>query len=109
MFSKQTYAQLIASLVRFRLALIAIFCLLAGVSALVVVPIVTRSASAAESACTLPGITVVTDAANDQNAAGAGDQDLLSVSFAEPADPVADRLYVTMKVRGPVAATALPP
>jgi len=116
MFSKQIYTQLTSAILRFRSGLIVAFCLLTSVAALVVVPvtIATRSAApavppAAENSCTLPGITVVTDAANDQNAAGSGDQDLLSVSIAEPADPVGDRLYVTMKVRGPVSPAALPP
>jgi len=97
-------------------ALIALFCLLASVAAMVVVPVTIATRSAAPSApppsensCTLPGITVVTDAANDQNAAGAGDQDRLAVSFAEPAAAIGDRLYVTMKVRGPVNPGALPP
>jgi hypothetical protein len=102
-------------MLRFRSAILMAAFLLFGIGALVIVPgtMALRAAApvelAAESSCVLPGITVVTDAANDQSAAGAADQDLLSVSFAEPVDPIGDRLYVTMKVRGPVNPAALPP
>ncbi|HEY6230718.1 MAG TPA: hypothetical protein VIW64_05615, partial [Pyrinomonadaceae bacterium] len=116
MLRKQTYARLAATLLRFRSAILMAAFLLFGIAALVIVPgtlalrlAAPAAAPAGESSCVLPGITVVTDAANDQSAAGAADQDLLSVSFAEPPDPVGDRLYVTMKVRGPVNPAALPP
>ena len=113
MFRKQTYTSFVSTMQRFRSTLIMASCLLASVAAMVIVPkaIATRSAASptAESSCILPGITVVTDAANDQNAAGAADQDLVSISFAEPPDPIGDRLYVTMKVQGPVNPAALPP
>ncbi len=60
--------------------------------------------------CTPPGVQVVSDPANDQNPAGQGNQDIVSVSFAEPAqEDDGERLYVTLKVRGPVDPSALPP
>lgn len=60
--------------------------------------------------CFPPGIQVVTDAANDQLPAGQGNQDILAVYFAEPAqEDGSDRLVVTIKVRGPVDPNTLPP
>ncbi len=59
--------------------------------------------------CIPPGVQVVTDPANDNAAPGQGDQDILAVSFAEPAQvDGSDRLYITMTVRGPLDPDNLP-
>lgn len=54
----------------------------------------------AESACLLPGITVVTDAANDNTDSPNAQRDVLKISMAEPFDPAnsANKLFITLKV-----------
>src|SRR5581483_6531250 len=67
------------------------------------------SASAPESVCATPGVTVVSDPANDDKpplpTAGNGQGDILSVKAAEPLT-AAGNLIWTMKVR---SLASLPP
>src|SRR5256885_8888176 len=95
---------------RLRMMLIAAICLIVALVTIGVMAARTKNASTSSPStplpinCTPPGITVVTDATGDTGSTlgtvpGTADQDLVSVSFAEPfqSDGV-DRLAVTMKV-----------
>ena len=87
MLRKQTYSHLISTMIRFRLGLIVTCCLLASISALLMT--ISRG-SAAENACAPPGVTVVSDAANDQTAGVTGataSHDILSVSLPSSIRP----------------------
>jgi uncharacterized repeat protein (TIGR01451 family) len=75
---------------------------LAPLLAMLSLPVIVSSAHVANAAapnCTLPGVTVLTDASGDQNAIGGPKFDIQSISVAEPfqADNV-DRLFFTLKV-----------
>jgi hypothetical protein len=61
---------------------------------------VAAAAGAVESACALPGITIITDPAGDQTGAPANSElDIRSVSMAEPwLNSCSDQLVFTMKV-----------
>lgn len=64
----------------------------------VLVALIAWSSAWAGDRCTIPGITIVTDVANDQT--GAAQLDIQSISIAQPADPSSSaiKLFMTLKV-----------
>ena len=66
MSNKAEVAQMIRKVLRFRLALIVALCLAASVASMALLPLLQVGSIAAESPCTAPGVTVVSDAAGDQ-------------------------------------------
>src|SRR4051812_17759349 len=102
MLRKQT-TRLVSAFMKVRLGLMVACSLLACVSAILFLPSSAARISSppAENACVPPGVTVVTDAANDQTAGVSGgttSHDLIAVSLAEQYPAGAAQLVVTMKV-----------
>src|SRR5712692_8325667 len=118
MFGKILVAHLFSTIARFRLTLILASCLLASVTAAVLVHsspaalsppsllspsslIATAIPAAAENACVAPGLTVVTDPAGDQTAGVTGataSHDIIAISVAEQYPGAVGQLVITMKV-----------